>query len=244
MVIFASLCLLWWVQFNGVRSVIIPLEFHEESIDDMYSKCKDEMAKMLFDKYSKELTKEGYGTHWDNEKSKIKKDNILTQQELQAIRVYTEHENGVYNEFSVAVRTGKNMYGTSFKFHILYYLLASALQKLKIADKNKCHTAYRRNSVPFKQMAYKMRFGSFASSSLTHNQTTYGTETCFKIKTCYGAVIEEYSAHPEEKEVLIPPYEIFKIIKSKDVAELQDCKTVFVLTSDGTKSNLDHRLIR
>ncbi|XP_054910079.1 ecto-ADP-ribosyltransferase 5-like [Poeciliopsis prolifica] len=180
------------------------LEFHEESIDDMYSKCKDEMTNRVFDKYSEELTNYGYGTHWDNE-SKIKKRDILTQQELQAIRVYTEHKNGVYKEFNVAVRTGRNMYGTSFKFHILYYLLTSVVQKLKTVDKNKCYTTYRRNSVPFEQMAYNMRFGSFVSSSLTHSQSAYGTESCFKSKTCHGAVIEDYSAHPEEKEVLIPP---------------------------------------
>lgn len=89
------------------------------------------------------------------------------------------------------------------------------------------------------QQKDKGRLGSFASSSLKSDQTKYGTETCFKIETCYGAKILEYSAHPDEEEVLIPPYEVFEIKEGK---ELKDCKTVFVLKSNGTLSNLNCKL--
>ncbi|XP_038570254.1 T-cell ecto-ADP-ribosyltransferase 1-like [Micropterus salmoides] len=34
-------------------------------------------------------------------------------------------------------------------------------------------------------------------------------ETCFKIKTCSGAFLKNYSYYDQEKEVLIPPYEMF-----------------------------------
>ncbi|XP_017162947.1 erythroblast NAD(P)(+)--arginine ADP-ribosyltransferase-like [Poecilia reticulata] len=225
----------------------IQLEMYENSIDDMFSNCKEKMTEMFFGKFSDELTKEGYGTHWDNEESKIKMDDhILKKAELQAIRVYTEHENGVYNEFNVAVRTGKNMYGTSFKFHILYFLLVSAVQKFKKADKMTCYTTYRRykGEVKFNSDTGIIRFGSFASSSLSPDQKDYGNKACLEIITCHGAAIEEYSAYPKEKEVLIPPYEMFKIIKGQDVEKLKDCEARFVLKSVGTKSNLDCLLVK
>uniref|UniRef100_A0A3Q2QUK0 NAD(P)(+)--arginine ADP-ribosyltransferase n=1 Tax=Fundulus heteroclitus TaxID=8078 RepID=A0A3Q2QUK0_FUNHE len=204
------------------------INFYEESIDDMYSHCKDKMEKMVFEKYAKELTEEGYGKHWKNEEKKINKEiKILTSLELQAIRVYTENKNNVYLDFNSAVRTGKNTYGTSFKFHILHFLLASALQKLKRADNGSCYITYRRDKSEYKKLPNKIRFGSFSSSSLTADQKDYGNETCFKIETCLGAKLEQYSAYPEEKEVLIPPYEVFTFVE-EEVPELKDCKTVYL----------------
>ncbi|XP_016524774.1 erythroblast NAD(P)(+)--arginine ADP-ribosyltransferase-like [Poecilia formosa] len=243
MLIFISLCLLCWGQFNGVRSEI-QLEMYENSIDDMFSNCTEEMAKMVFNKYFTELKKKEY---WANEETKIKKDDhILTKEELDAIRVYTEHKNGVYRIFNSAVRDGKEKYDNSFEFHMLYFLLVSAVQKLKKADKKECHTTYRRykSEVTFKLDKDKIRLGSFASSSLTPDQKDYGNKACLEITTCYGATIEEYSAYPAEKEVLIPPYELFELIKGKDVEELKDCESKFVLKSVGINSNLDCILVK
>ncbi|XP_036001843.1 LOW QUALITY PROTEIN: ecto-ADP-ribosyltransferase 5-like [Fundulus heteroclitus] len=242
MLIFTSLCLLLWLQFKGVESKVIPLGFYEESIDDMYSDCKDKMEKMVFDKYSEELTEKGYGTYWESAKYLIQEDNtILTSQEMQAIVVYTG--TAAYSALNRAVRSGGNTYGTSFKFHILHFLLASALQKLKKADSGICYTTYRRSAMKFKIMQKKMRFGSFASSSLQPDMTQFGQESCFKIETCHGAAVEQYSAYPAEREVLIPPYEVFTFVKRK-VAELRDCRTVYVLKSAGTHSNLDCNLVK
>ncbi|XP_054909645.1 ecto-ADP-ribosyltransferase 5-like [Poeciliopsis prolifica] len=228
------------------RSEGIQLELYEDSIDDMFSNCKEEMRKMLSAKFSYKLEEKGYETHCVDEKSKIEKiDDILTQEELQAIRVYTEHTNAVYKIFNPAVRTGKNEYGKNIcQFHKLYFLLVSSVQKLKIADKEKCYTTYKRYSSEVKFKSDKIRLGSFASSSLTPDQKDYGKKSCLKIKTCHGADIEKYSAYPEEKEVLIPPYEMFELTKNNDVKELKDCETTFVLESIGTKSNLDCKLVK
>lgn len=228
-------------------SEAIQLEFYENSIDDMFSNCK-EMMKMFFAKFSDKLEEEGYKTHWVNEKSKIKKDDdILTPEEQQAIRVYTENKNGMYREFNSAVRTGENKYGKNlFKFHKLYFLLVSSVQKLKIVDKNNCYSTYRRytREVKFNSDTDKIRFGSFASSSLTPDQKHYGNTSCLEVISCYGAAIEKYSAYPEEEEVLIPPYEMFQLIKGNDVEKLKDCETRYVLKSVGFKSKLDCILVK
>uniref|UniRef100_A0A3Q2PJH7 NAD(P)(+)--arginine ADP-ribosyltransferase n=1 Tax=Fundulus heteroclitus TaxID=8078 RepID=A0A3Q2PJH7_FUNHE len=196
----------------------ITLEFYNDSVDDMYSNCKANMETMMFDKYSEELTEKPYGKYWEEEKQNIINDKILTKMELLAIRVYTENKNNVYSEFNRAVRTGRKIYGTSFEFHNLHFFLTSALQKLKETHKGSCYNTYRRSKDTYKLMPNEIRFGSFASSSLTTNQISYGQETCFKIETCHGAVVEQYSAYPAEREVLIPPYEKFT-----KVAELRDC---------------------
>ncbi len=61
----------------------------------------------------------------------------------------------------------------------------------------------------------EVRFGSIASSSLNHKVAEeFGTVSCFEIYTCEGADITKYSRYPDEKEVLIPPYEMFKSLLS------------------------------
>ncbi|XP_015227776.1 PREDICTED: GPI-linked NAD(P)(+)--arginine ADP-ribosyltransferase 1-like [Cyprinodon variegatus] len=241
MLIFTTLCLLCWTQFSGVKSGPYPLEFYKNSVDDMYSDCKDEMTEKIKE-FSKELKQKDYD--WENEKKQIIKYHpFLTPDELTALRVYTKNENGVYSKFNSATRTGKNVYGTSFKYHTLYFLLASAIQKLKKHDKHDCYDTYRRTDSTFEEKEKEIRLGSFTSSSLNPNLKQYGKKSCFKITTCYGADIIKYSAHPEEEEVLIPPYEVFKIVEEK-VEELKDCETVYVLKSIGTKSNLDCKLVK
>ncbi|XP_036001035.1 ecto-ADP-ribosyltransferase 5 isoform X2 [Fundulus heteroclitus] len=242
MLIFTSLCLLCWLQFNGVETDEIKLGFYEESIDDMYFNCKDKMEQRVLPMYSKELKEKPYGTYWEEEKKNIIDDRILTQKELLAIRVYTENTNNVYSEFNKAVRTGGDKYDTSFKFRNLHFFLTSAIQKLKEADKGTCYNTYRRSKGTYKLMTNEIRFGSFASSSLTPNQISYGQETCFKIETCHGAAVEQYSAYPAEREVLIPPYEKFTLVNNREVKELNDCRTVYVLESAGRHSKLNCKL--
>ncbi|KAL1278821.1 hypothetical protein QQF64_025494 [Cirrhinus molitorella] len=62
----------------------------------------------------------------------------------------------------------------------------------------------------------KIRFGSFTSSSLELKVAQdFGNKSCFEIKTCEGADVIKYSKYPEQKEVLIPPYEKFKVTAVK-----------------------------
>ncbi|XP_042558789.1 ATP-binding cassette sub-family B member 6-like [Clupea harengus] len=59
-------------------------------------------------------------------------------------------------------------------------------------------------------------------------------ELCFEVRTCHGANVSKYSRYPEEKEVLIPPYETFKIkkvIKKGNGQTVMNCDTVYQLES-------------
>ncbi|XP_045903300.1 erythroblast NAD(P)(+)--arginine ADP-ribosyltransferase-like [Micropterus dolomieu] len=228
-----------------------PLSMVEDSVDDMYFGCNEEAAQKVKKAYfEKERNMAPFGEAWKKEKNcseenlkkREKEDKALTKDHMQAICVYTRVQ-GVYKEFNVAVRTQRSKYNSSsFQFHSLHFLLTSAIQ---ILNRNfHCHTTYRRTRDKFSGKVNQIiRFGSFTSSSYRTDLKQFGYITCFKIKTCLGAFLKNYSSIPEEKEVLIPPYEMFKITKTikgkSKIQGLDDCKIVYVVESAGCKSNLN-----
>ncbi|XP_059187434.1 erythroblast NAD(P)(+)--arginine ADP-ribosyltransferase-like [Centropristis striata] len=257
--IFAPLCLLlsWMLPVDSKTATFIislpkanpgiRMSMVADAVDDMYFGCHDKMKKMVMDKYFKSESKAEFGEAWKAAEAcrnnhKDKKDKALTKDHLQAICVYTSDEPELYQKFNHAVRTNRTDYGTSFSFHSLHFWLTSALQILN--NNRKCHITYRRTNMVFTgDVNQIIRFGFFASSSYKPNLTEFGTTTCFIIKTCSGAYLKKYSHFKdEEQEVLIPPYEKFRITKKMEnnfVAGLKDCKYVFSLESAGVDSNLN-----
>ncbi|XP_041822957.1 NAD(P)(+)--arginine ADP-ribosyltransferase 2-like [Melanotaenia boesemani] len=261
MMIFTPLCLTlcWMLSVDSMRiprSPRIPLDMADQSVDDMYDGCNDKASMDKIKKqFSKELTSGVYAQAWKNaHKFAVQKFNIrssqdmaLTMDHMQAICVYTANDN-VYSQFNKAVREQRKNYTKSFQYHILHFLLTTAI---RILNPNRhCHITYRRNKDAFTgTLNQNIRFGSFASSSYRTDLTLFGRETCFMIKTCYGGYLKRYSVfNDDEQEVLIPPYEMFAI---KDIVRpprvikgLEDCKTVYVLESAGRQSNLNCNLFK
>lgn len=124
----------------------------------------------------------------------------------------------------------------------LQFLLTEAIQTLK-KTQQECFFTYRGTKLKFNDnvLDKEIRFGSFASSSLDINVTKdFGNESCFEIRTCEGANITDYSKNSTEKEVLIPPYEKFKVMAIKNRGEEGAwCNTVFSLKSSGVRSDLN-----
>lgn len=224
----------------------------DDSIDDIYFRCQPEMLDRVMKKFFDRETRESkYAQFWskaeDCARQRLPNGQAdgLTVQHLQAICVFTD--NDVYRDFNTAVRTQRNQYGSSFQFHALHFLLTSAIQILQKSNCY-CHKTYRRTEYKFTgQVGQIIRFGAFASSSYRTDLTRFGEETCFEIKTCYGAFLKNYSVFEDEAEVLIPPYEMFNITRvfsGKLKHEvLKDCHVVFVLESAGEQSNLDCKLV-
>lgn len=216
----------------------------EDSVDDMYFGCNEVMTKIAKYKYFEEMYK--FADVWNEAKSCAqnkqthKGDEALTKEHMEAICAYTS--NSVYEKFNEVVRTKGSTYGSSFQFSSLHFLLTSAVQILN--SNNYCHTAYRRTELTFiGKVNQRIRFGSFTSSSYKTDLKEFGTETCFKIKTCFGAFLKDYSVFGGEAEVLIPPYEMFNITEIINgpgkIPGLNDCKRVYVMESTGAKSNLN-----
>ncbi|XP_036070668.1 NAD(P)(+)--arginine ADP-ribosyltransferase 1-like [Oryzias melastigma] len=143
-------------------------------------------------------------------------------------------------------------YQTSFNYHSLHYFLTRAIQKLAAKKTGrKCHTSYRRTNISFRQDALnkRIRFGRFTSSSLHPLESkeginlgkTFGQKSCFVIKTCYGADISPYSwvkidsGKNTEAEILIPPYEEFKVTKIERRAEDKGLPCDVVYTVESTQ---------
>ncbi|XP_034544550.1 ecto-ADP-ribosyltransferase 4-like [Notolabrus celidotus] len=224
----------------------IPLSMVEDSVDDMYFGCAQKMQKVAHNYFNIE-NKGVFKSVWKNAEGctktnmKRKEAGALTREHLQAICVYTSGYKRFHDLFNAAVRTNRSEYSTSFPFHSLHFWLTSAIQ---ILNNNKpCLKSYRRsNSVFTGKVNQVVRFGFFASTSKRTNLTRFGTETCFQIKTCRGAYLKKYPTLGNyEKEVLIPPYEMFKIsqIAKGKFENLSDCNTIYVLKSVGVKSNLN-----
>jgi len=145
----------------------------ENSVDDMYHGCNDKKKEDLVkSQYPEELEMGTYANTWKKAETcatkkfemRSKEDKSLTKHHMRAICVYTS--NDVYSTFTEAVREQGKEYGTKeFQFHILHFLLTSAIQILNPSDN--CQYTYRRTKVKYSgDVNQKIRFGTFASSSL------------------------------------------------------------------------------
>ncbi|XP_030005455.1 NAD(P)(+)--arginine ADP-ribosyltransferase 1-like [Sphaeramia orbicularis] len=225
----------------------IPLDMAGKSVDDMYFSCFQKMTNTVEKKFfQNEMKDRNFASVWNktencannNIKKKQDVDKALNKNHMQAICLYTDGgKEKFYSTFNEAVRTGGSTYTTSFHYHSFHFWLTSAIQILR-ANQQKCHPTYRRTNLKFKgKVNERIRFGYFASSSFNKNMTHFGKETCFCINTCYGADLKKYPKFGEmEKEVLIPPYEIFKVTKKNSRECLPECKVRYTLESAGVLS--------
>ncbi|TKS92591.1 Erythroblast NAD(P)(+)--arginine ADP-ribosyltransferase [Collichthys lucidus] len=240
----------------------IQLSMELNSVDDMYSVCRDAMMKEIKEKYLEKEKDKKWTKPAINECTKNFLDKIttgpLTEDQVRAICLYTDKI--VYKPFNEAVRTEGKKYGDKdndhlFEYHLLHYQLTSAIQILNEhqnpnpegSDK-KCLTVYRRTKDIYNgDQNQVIRFGMFASSSLKKDLYSFGTITCFQIETCFGAALTDYEMNEGQQEVLIPPYEQFKITEIHDgvgkYGKLKDCNKVFILKNAGHKSYLNCKLV-
>ncbi|XP_040912189.1 ecto-ADP-ribosyltransferase 4-like [Toxotes jaculatrix] len=221
----------------------------KNAVDDMYFGCNKRMTQTI-SRFFKEENSGVFAKVWKKAepcanrklKHKAKGDEALTKDHMQAICAYTSNYKEFYKTFNDHVRNNMSTYCTSFPFHYLHFWLTSALQILnRDGDNINCNTTYRRTNLVFTGKVNQIiRFGLFASSSYKTTLTRFGHKTCFEIKTCSGAFLKHYSSlGPEEEEVLIPPYEMFRITMGPPVKGLGDCDVVHILQSAGVQSNLN-----
>ncbi|XP_067221117.1 erythroblast NAD(P)(+)--arginine ADP-ribosyltransferase-like [Chanodichthys erythropterus] len=237
------------------------LDMAPNSVDDYYYGCRENMAKNVKEKYlnekcdNSEFEKNQFKKAWDVGKKaldqKISKHDTLKCNFI-AIYVYTNTpdtaDTKIYDKFNNDARNGKQNYkdGT-YKWYSLQFLLTEAIEILR-KKQNRCFNTFRGTKLTFNGFAFPtIRFGSFTSSSLDRNiAKRFGNKSCFEIYTCLGADVTEYSRLPYEKEVLIPPYEKFKVIAVRTRIYQKDlwCETVFTLQSSGTRSELNCALCK
>ncbi|XP_053197832.1 T-cell ecto-ADP-ribosyltransferase 2-like [Scomber japonicus] len=254
--------LMWWLVTSSLQTSSLqtsalqtsepfPLDMADDAVDDMYEGCREKMEEKVNNTYFKKELVGKFKDTWEKAETCSNKnhsgDEGLTKNHRQAICVYTAEIPNIYKEFNEAVRTGKKNYTSSFKFkfHYFHFWLTDAIQILNEKEKEQCQTSYRRTKVGFSGTLHEyIRFGTFASSSKRTDLAHFGNETCFEIETCLGAYLKDYSRlNSWEQEVLIPPYEKFKITNITEgrgkYEPMPECEKVFILKSEGIVSNLN-----
>ncbi|NWR25731.1 NRT2 ribosyltransferase, partial [Emberiza fucata] len=153
-----------------------------------------------------------------------------------ALRAYTM--DALYREFNAAMRTAgrsRQEYRDNFHFKTLHFLLTQARATLRVARGPQCHNTYWRVSrYQFKAKPGDIvRFGHFMLASESEKpDKVFGSATVFQVHTCHGVGIQQFSKHPDEKEVLISPFETFEVI---EVCQEVD-RTRIWLRTNGTSS--------
>ncbi|XP_026216396.1 erythroblast NAD(P)(+)--arginine ADP-ribosyltransferase-like [Anabas testudineus] len=242
---------------------ILPLDMAPQSVDDMYKGC-DNSKQMKEYLQSEKNNNKIFKNAWDiaekeckkkwEDKKKRWRPNALPKEQAIAIYIYTQDKPEIYPAFNEAVQTQKSEYQTTFRYHALHFYLTMALQALKNRNTQQgCITGYRRVNRYFSQdvdvINKEIRFGSFTSSSLDKwpKPEKFGDKSCFKIESCFGANISLYSKYGEsEEELLIPPYEVFKVTRIQKRSENNNlpCEVVYEVKSTGTLSNLNCSLVQ
>uniref|UniRef100_A0A8C4RPC4 NAD(P)(+)--arginine ADP-ribosyltransferase n=1 Tax=Erpetoichthys calabaricus TaxID=27687 RepID=A0A8C4RPC4_ERPCA len=194
--------------------IIVPALFsitYEDSYDDDYVGClgkreiQVKQGYLSCEKKQNSIFKYAWDAaeiYWRNRvPPKLDRDTAI------AVTAYTS--NSFYYQLNAAVQGGVNQVTNGY-FRSIHLLLTKAIQTLQ---NGKCMTTYRgiKVYIPLKR-GELFRFGRFASSSKSRKVAEhFGSKMLFTIKTCFGVDITQYSLYKEESEVLIPPYEEFKV---------------------------------
>ncbi|XP_062992810.1 erythroblast NAD(P)(+)--arginine ADP-ribosyltransferase-like [Elgaria multicarinata webbii] len=208
------------------------------SLDDQYEGCLSSMRSHLTSLIRSELkASELYREAWENalfnwqaNQSWLYPQNMKELFEV-AIWAYTFEIPPLYREFNAATRTagkGPKEY-EAYPFKSLHFLLTRASMTLHSEDL-KCIEVYRGANVEF-SVNNLFRFGQFTSTSENLEEAEkFETVTFFKLFTCKGIDISEMSFYQEEEEVLVPPYEIFKVTSVEDTSNGKTVKAKSVGT--------------
>ncbi|NXR45824.1 NRT2 ribosyltransferase, partial [Hippolais icterina] len=202
---------------------VVPLDMAKSSFDDQYLQCSDEMTKKLPELQKSEFEKNGvFKDGWEKAKKEWQKwgsdSSHLTPDQAIALMAYSMR--ALYKEFNDATReagSSSEKYQNKFHFKSLHFLLTRALQKLR--RPNDCKNVFRgmKDCQFTVTRGAEVRFGQFTSSSLSKAVAQrFGQDTMLKVRTCHGADIQEFSYYPGEEEVLILPFETFRVT---DVSE-------------------------
>uniref|UniRef100_A0A8B9QZ10 NAD(P)(+)--arginine ADP-ribosyltransferase n=1 Tax=Anas platyrhynchos TaxID=8839 RepID=A0A8B9QZ10_ANAPL len=193
------------------------------SFDDQYQDCSRMMEEKLKTVNRTEFKNKVYkdtwknaSEHWQKQWGNSNRLQVLPQEQAVAVLAYT-HRGDLSNQLNTAMHKGGRSpehYLESFPFKTLHFLLTEALHTLRDDQGRRCYNVSRGvNGTRFTaHLKETVRFGHFASASLNESIAKgFGTDTFFVVNTCYGVSIGNFSFSPEQEEVLIPPYEVFRV---------------------------------
>ncbi|KAL8191397.1 UNVERIFIED_CONTAM: hypothetical protein K2H54_073390 [Gekko kuhli] len=207
----------------GPGALLVTFDMANTSFDDQYLGCVDQMEEKLGVLHQTEdylNTWEEAAAKWNETKASVSVPEGFEAEYAIAALAYTQKDYFWPRYFNRAVKIGgesEDYYLKNFRDKAFHFFLTRALQVLRANSSAQCHDTYShlKNLHFIAKYGQKVRFGYFASASLNRTEATVSWEdTFFTIRTCYGASIKEFSFHPEEEEVVIPPFEVFHVENS------------------------------
>ncbi|XP_052527337.1 erythroblast NAD(P)(+)--arginine ADP-ribosyltransferase-like isoform X1 [Tympanuchus pallidicinctus] len=230
----------------------VAMNMANTTFDDQYQGCRrmmeDELEELNRTEFTNEVYAEGWrnaAMEWRNRWGRADRPPALRRDQATAMLAYTM-EGKLYHQFNTATREdgiSRQHYLRSFPFKTLHFLLSRALQTLRESQPQRCHHVYRgvRGTRFTAQQGRVVRFGQFTSSSLRKKVAeSFGQDTFFSVETCYGVPIKEFSTFPGEDEVLIPPFEQFRVTN----ITYNEGRTSIQLRSQGMNSTYNCEFVK
>ncbi|KAI1887600.1 hypothetical protein AGOR_G00191970 [Albula goreensis] len=196
----------------------VKMDMSPSAVDDQFLKCRDGMLqKVLGGLLQQELRANSkFQKAWD----KTVCDSSIpngTVQHTKALAMYTHEVKEFSTEFDTAVQSqgGNASSYEGFPFKALHFLLTDALRLLGGKGCGTvCH--HSRNKYEVSEGA-EVRFGRFiAVTSSCDDSETHDGGTLFEITSCTAVQVDNHACDPEEVDMLIQPFEVFKVL---DVAD-------------------------
>ncbi|KAM4908018.1 erythroblast NAD(P)(+)--arginine ADP-ribosyltransferase-like [Sylvia borin] len=200
---------------------VFPLDMANTSFDDQYLGCGPAMTAALPALNRSEFQKNRVFAHvwskaaaeWQRRGSRVSPlsspDQAIALMAFTMLDLYKDFNNAVH----VAGRSPQE-YRDNFHFKTFHFLLTQALVTLRDTQGPQCQDVFHgtRRYILNPQSGNTVRFGRFRSTSLRKETVECrGTHMILQVHTCHGVDIRNFSMHPEEGMVLIPPFEIFKV---------------------------------
>ncbi|NXG70935.1 NAR4 ribosyltransferase, partial [Baryphthengus martii] len=216
---------------QAVSHLIMDIAPH--SFDDQYLGCREQMMEELErgDYFQKEIAaNKDYFNLWKKAREALLKSPVGLLREMHeshaiVLMAYTMNSSlhSQLNRATFTAGSSPEHYRHNFSFKYFHFYLTTAIQIMKqwqiseeSAGKRKCYRVHRgvKDLYITATVGSRVRFGRFTSTSLLWTEAQkFGNETLFTVTTCLGAAVQGFSYYTSEKEVLIPPYEIF-LVKS------------------------------
>uniref|UniRef100_A0A8B9R1A4 NAD(P)(+)--arginine ADP-ribosyltransferase n=1 Tax=Anas platyrhynchos TaxID=8839 RepID=A0A8B9R1A4_ANAPL len=225
----ASLLLLISLQRLYVSQLMMDMALH--SFDDQYLGCREQVMEELErgDYFHKEIAaNKNYFSLWKKAQEALLKSPVGLLREMQeshaiVLMAYTMNSS-LHSQLNWATSTAgrsPEQYRHNFSFKYFHFYLTTAIQIVKQWQsskenmrKHKCYRVHRgvKDLHIEAMVGRRVRFGRFTSTSRLWNEAQkFGNETLFTVTTCLGAALQGFSYYTSEKEVLIPPYEVFVV---------------------------------
>ncbi|XP_059724989.1 erythroblast NAD(P)(+)--arginine ADP-ribosyltransferase-like [Haemorhous mexicanus] len=226
---------------------VIPLDMAQDSFDDQYRGCGPAMKAALPALNRSEFEQnEKFADVWvkaaDEWQSWGPPVSPLSPDQATAIMAFTMTDPSLFNDAVHVVGRSRQEYRDNFHFKTLHFLLTDALATLRDAQNRQCQDAFLKVcDTRFEaQRGDTVRFGLFMPVFPRKPSGECSGDTMLELHTCQGVEIQFFTEHPEERVVLIPPFETFKVTQYTREGD----KTQIQLRSTGTFSKYNCEWLR